>query len=273
MKRSNMKWICTVIVAISFSGNLCADEYVKLFAHVEGADAFVSEKKWGDYDTTKSNLDIEREVFDDLKALINDVALVGSTILSLKEGEALELNKPIISLQEQYVGLPSEIDDRVNNWSHWSISGAGPLQGDARSGVHVKFPENDKWFHLNYDSNRKIWYGLGMDSPVIIGPCEIRLTHVADASFRYTNNIGGNSRRYGAIYAGGMSWLFMKKITLGSSSGAATKAQSIVLPEGSGDLSIIMEGSNDLINWTREDLGKKPEANRKTFYRIRAVKE
>ena len=268
-----MKWICTVIVAISFSGNLSADEYVKLFAHVEGADAFVSEKKWGDYDTSKSNLDAEREVFDDLKALINDVALVGSTILSLKEGEALELNKPIISLSEQYVPLPSRIDDLDADWSHWSTSGTGPLEGDARSGVHVKFPEVDKWFYLNYDSNRKIWYGLDMDSPVIIGPCEIRLTYVAQASLRHTNNIGGDSRRFGAIYTGGMSWLFMKKITLGGTGRGSTSAQSIVLPEGSGDLSIIMEGSNDLISWTREDLGKKSEANRKTFYRIRAVKE
>ena len=80
------------------------------------------------------------------------------------------------------------------------------------------------------------------------------------------------NQRYATRYEGGNVWVTLKKVK-STSKNTTTTAQSIVLPEGSGDLSIIMEGSNVLINWTREDLGKKPEANRKTFYRIRAVKE
>ena len=46
-----------------------------------------------------------------------------------------------------------------------------------------------------------------------------------------------------------------------------------VLPNSASDLNLILEASDDLVNWTREGLGKKPAGVRKRFYRLRAVKE
>jgi hypothetical protein len=47
----------------------------------------------------------------------------------------------------------------------------------------------------------------------------------------------------------------------------------LVLPETSGDATLVLEGSDDMVNWTVETLGDKPKANRKKFYRLRAKKK
>ena len=52
-----------------------------------------------------------------------------------------------------------------------------------------------------------------------------------------------------------------------------TQLQTLVLPKGVEGMSVIMESSDDLVNWTRDTLGKKPRANRPKFFRLRAVKE
>jgi hypothetical protein len=49
--------------------------------------------------------------------------------------------------------------------------------------------------------------------------------------------------------------------------------QALVLPKGVQGMSVIMESSDDLVNWTRDTLGRKPTANRPKFFRLRAVKE
>ena len=49
--------------------------------------------------------------------------------------------------------------------------------------------------------------------------------------------------------------------------------QALVLPKGVEGMSVIMESSDDLVNWTRDTLGKKPRANRPKFFRLRAIKE
>ena len=49
--------------------------------------------------------------------------------------------------------------------------------------------------------------------------------------------------------------------------------QALVLPKGVEGMSVIMESSDDLVNWTRDTLGKKPTANRPKFFRLRAIKE
>jgi hypothetical protein len=49
--------------------------------------------------------------------------------------------------------------------------------------------------------------------------------------------------------------------------------QALVLPKGVEGMSVIMESSEDLVNWTRDNPGRKPTANRPKFFRLRAVKE
>ena len=46
-----------------------------------------------------------------------------------------------------------------------------------------------------------------------------------------------------------------------------------VIPETADDSTLVLEGSDDMVNWATETLGDKPKANRKKFYRLRAKKK
>ena len=61
--------------------------------------------------------------------------------------------------------------------------------------------------------------------------------------------------------------------TLASYRADQNQLQALVLPKGVEGMSVIMESSDDLVNWTRDTLGKKPTANRPKFFRLRAIKE
>ena len=53
----------------------------------------------------------------------------------------------------------------------------------------------------------------------------------------------------------------------------ADKIQTLVLPKGVQGMSVIMESSEDLVNWTTDSLGPKNAADGHRFFRLRAVKE
>jgi hypothetical protein len=46
-----------------------------------------------------------------------------------------------------------------------------------------------------------------------------------------------------------------------------------VIPDSTEVATLVLEGSDDMVNWTVETLGAKPKANRKKFYRLRAKKD
>ena len=55
--------------------------------------------------------------------------------------------------------------------------------------------------------------------------------------------------------------------------GAGSGNNVTVIPESADDSTLVLEGSDDMVNWTVEALGDKPKANRKKFYRLRAKKK
>jgi len=255
--------VWTLIVAISFSGNLCADEYITLTAKIEASEFYVEDKNLGDY-----NNDWDA-AYSDLRLKAQEYVSKDEDILKLKKGEIIELIHMFGAKSEMPVQpvVPTLSGTNYRWYSNTAIYDGGYK-------LEVKFPGLESWFELQFNSKyQNQWSGLGTMNPVIVGPCELKLTRNAWTVEMYTSS-NTPLRRFGIRHTGGIVWAFLKKRNVSDSSiSSSTTAQSIVLPEGSGDLSIIMEGSNDLINWTREDLGKKPTANRKTFYRIRAVKE
>ena len=272
---------CLLAVAVGFSQKSAAEEYLTLSTNLGGSKHIVLDRKSSSFNETPNTYQYGLEVNEYAKIEVEDIAKGKYDSYKLSDGEAIELTKPIFTV---YSGLPIVPEEFPNesggdNW-RWNAANFGGIthhlyheNGDV-SRLYVKFPESETWHRLSYSNG--VWSGIGTGNPVIVGPCEIKLESKPRIYLHhYRPNNGNHSPniRFAAVYQSYVSWVFMKKIAVGSSSGATTTAQSIVLPEGSGDLSIIMEGSNDLINWTREDLGKKPEANRKTFYRIRAVKE
>jgi hypothetical protein len=52
-----------------------------------------------------------------------------------------------------------------------------------------------------------------------------------------------------------------------------SKQQVLVLPKDSKNTNVIMESSEDLVNWTTDSLGPKNTADGHRFFRLRAVKE
>ncbi|MDA7676822.1 hypothetical protein N8584_02455 [bacterium] len=260
---------CLCSVAIGFSSRLIAEEYITLTARVDPEGNEILTKTAKDFGVSYASEGIN-ELIRYINA--NGKKLVDEDSYKLVAGEVVELehmfNLQLAADNGGNLEQVEELNGGNHSWQHQNNYSNGAYN------VKVKFPFEDKWFEFKYNESTKDWSGLNTSNPLIIGPCELKLTQKSLVQlFRsYSHNDPRTKTRFGYTHHGGVAWLSFKKRVKNSST-ASTKAQSIVLPEGSGDLSVIMEGSNDLINWTREDLGEKPEANRKTFYRIRAVKE
>jgi hypothetical protein len=273
----NKVLFCAAFIATSSA--LQAQQYIRLSANSGNSFFELLNKKRSDYDKAYD----QRQLLDAVSAdAINHVEANYTdaiTEITLKEGEAITLNKNIFSASEGYSvdHYPKEYPDGNNtSWRVLYLTSSDYYLQKGNTYIEVQFDDSEKWHSINWYEGGGYFTGLGQDNPTIVGPCKLRLTNrpeIALMVYSSSNVWNDENGVYAIRYIGRISWLIGEKVSFASASGATTKAQSIVLPEGSGDLSVIMEGSNDLINWTREDLGKKPEANRKTFYRIRAVKE
>jgi hypothetical protein len=56
-------------------------------------------------------------------------------------------------------------------------------------------------------------------------------------------------------------------------SGPGDSNNVTVIPDSTEVATLVLEGSDDMVNWTEETLGEKPKANRKKFYRLRVKKD
>ena len=254
-----------LLICVAFVSKIRAEEFITLTSKIEASEFYLSDNNLGEY-----NNDWDA-AYEDLVVKAKDYVSKDEDILKLKKGETVEL----ISMFGANSAMPEEptVPSLSDTNYTWYVNN-DIYQGGFK--LEVKFPSLETWFELKYNSKyQNNWNGLGTMNPVIVGPCELKLTRYAWTVLMYMNTSSNTPlRRFGIRHTGGIVWAFLKKRNASDSSNKSSlSAQSIVLPEGSGDLTIIMEGSNDLINWTREDLGKKTEGNRKTFYRIRAVKE
>jgi hypothetical protein len=84
--------------------------------------------------------------------------------------------------------------------------------------------------------------------PVVPGPATIKLSKSAARSSMITVKIENDS-------------------------GVGDGNNVTVIPDSVDDSTLVLEGSDDMVNWTVETLGDKPKATRKKFYRLRAKKE
>ena len=65
----------------------------------------------------------------------------------------------------------------------------------------------------------------------------------------------------------------MITVKIENDSGTGDGNNVTVLPKSVDNVDLVLESSDDMVNWTEETLGEKPKANRKKFYRLRAKKE
>jgi hypothetical protein len=155
--------------------------------------------------------------------------------------------------------------------------------------LEAKFPELDKWFNVEYNFGNNTWTGFGGNKPIIYGPAKVRLVYSSEYCILGNNfdTYNGYSNRplhpdnrsktsakptRKAYYSrSGIGWGMLEVINTFDNAQSANNIT--VLPNSASDLNLILEASDDLVNWTREGLGKKPAGVRKRFYRLRAVKE
>jgi hypothetical protein len=267
-----MRLVCALAVVISFSPGVEGDDYITLTAKVDHTEFKLHDENLGHY-----NGDWEKA----FAALTEDIesgnyATKHEDYLKLEKGEVVDLIQ-MYNVSSKYISPPqiSELNNGNHRWrGNQNFQDADGKLASGGYKFEVKYPRLDRWFSLTFDAIQRKWTGLGTLNPTIIGPCELRLTQYANIILysTYDHSDRNTLTRFGTQYAGGIAWVSLKKLKT-TSLGSSTTGQSLVLPEGSGDLDIVMEGSNDLINWTREELGRKTTTNRKRFYRLRAVKE
>ena len=117
------------------------------------------------------------------------------------------------------------------------------IDGNNRQIGSLEIEIKDKVISLASNS-----YIRGDHLPVIPGPAKITVRnnsgHATMATFKIKNDLGGGDGN---------------NVT--------------VLPKEAENMTLLLESSDDMVKWTADTLGDKPKANRKKFYRLRAVKK
>ena len=120
MKRLKQKLVCALTVAIGFSAKVDADEYIKLFAKVQGESWNILSKKHKDYDLSKSPTEIDNDISNDLLLLKDNLVLKDEDVYDLNDGEAIELTRPLFQVYQA-----SKVAPRIYDlgWTPFKPSG------------------------------------------------------------------------------------------------------------------------------------------------------
>ncbi|MDA7680083.1 hypothetical protein N8622_02395, partial [bacterium] len=158
-----------MIVAISFSGKLCADEYIKLFASVPEGKFILLDKKRSEYDESRPANSISADINTDLMKLAEPLKIKDEVIYELEDGEAIELSRPIFGVNGSGPEKPDVYPDSNEGWTTWSGSGSATISSQRRN-LHVKFPESELWHEVYYNNNTNQhnygWNGFGTNNPI-----------------------------------------------------------------------------------------------------------
>jgi hypothetical protein len=128
---------------------------------------------------------------------------------------------------------------------------------------------NKDWV-VNFSDD--IFNGTGVEWP-IEGPVtiSIKCKPLLNNLHNYNPNVGQHRYSLADLDEQYISISFEKSIS--SINNNQSKQQVLVLPKGSKNTNVIMESSEDLVNWTTDSLGPKNTADGHRFFRLRAVKE
>jgi hypothetical protein len=134
------------------------------------------------------------------------------------------------------------------------------------------------WGGVTSDSsNLKITIG---DSEIILGKDANSEGYIRHISAGYESIKTQHQQFFMPVVPGPATITLLKKdasaamitVKIENDSGVGDNNNVTVIPETADDSTLVLEGSDDIVNWTVETLGDKPKVNRKKFYRLRAVK-
>lgn len=186
--------------------------------------------------------------------------------VEIADGEAV---RPIQTQYFSFGNLPETDWPRVPNH-------VGPELG-LKVALQFKIPEHDKWLTITHSKQDDTWTGVNSKKPVIHGPAMVRLAFEPGTIVRSANwdTAHGTKEHFHndsvKLVMGGVAWCTLEKTK--NWGNLDEDNNIIVMPNTSSDMSLLVESSDDLVNWTRDQPGDKPAGNRKRFYRLRAVKK
>jgi hypothetical protein len=244
------------VFSLGLVSNLSAQENVRLLVT----------KKEPSYQTAEA-LEVNSQKWDEFWSFKRESFLGAyfSKIIEIDEGEFLR------PLQVQYLSFGGR------PYEEWGLKKRG-FHGRAwglKVALQFKIPEHDNWLSMIHDKDGDTWSGVNSKKPLIYGPAKVRLAFeptVRLVSDNWDTSNGGRTEApTDKETQPGVAWCMLEKT---KNWGNLDKDNNIiVMPNTSSDMSLIVEGSDDLVNWTRDQPGDKPVGNRKRFYRLRAVKE
>ena len=179
-----------------------------------------------------------------MKKLITLTCLLGAFVLSAKS----EIKTVVVSEENKEAAI--EIGEgEVGECVFVSFFQKGSHPQYLYRKAHIKIEINSKVIEITPPNDN---YQLSVDSkfmlPIVAGPAKVHL-----------------------VSEGGAQALLSMKIS--QNSGVNSGNNVTVLPKETENMELILESSDDMVKWEKDVIGDKPKANRKKFYRLRAVKK
>ena len=162
-------------------------------------------------------------------------------------------------------------DEEVNKVKLLTISPDAGFHG--RIEFRVKYPQFKDPSVMVYKSRDRLWKLTGEQVSVvgetwpIYGPATIKIDFIPATGM---NNVGNNNYEFRTVDQ--IIQVVMKK-ERSSFAQSQTQLQALVLPKNTKNTRLVVESSEDLVNWKLDTPGPKTTTNRERFFRLRAVKE
>jgi hypothetical protein len=255
-----MKYITTTLMLIvGFQFSVCAETLVfeKVVSELEFPEEYVS-----DYNPA-------------IKKINNAFIPLGT--IRLEIGETLTLGE-IKHMRARNVNR--EFRDSGNDWIEMQDYYAS-FNLELKYDLLSKEQKIDITNTRNRDTGQYTKWSVGYSSEYISGteatwPIEGPVT-ISVSVKPYSRIVYNNSQNTGVLYKIDnrpeqyLRIIFKKEQS--SIYNNQSKQQVLVLPKDSKNTNVIMESSEDLVNWTSDSLGPKNTADGHRFFRLRAVKE
>jgi hypothetical protein len=193
----------------------------------------------------------------------------------IRSEELVEIGNIKLNQNEEFsfhhVHIQNESFKKDPDQSQFQYSGNYRWKGNLV--LTIKYPEFDTPVTLYRNNENGNWSAKDGDSFVggtlpIYGPADISIKAMPLSLMLNTN--GGSPW---ATHYPKQNWRISFKRTIASFLQPQTQLQALVLPKNTKNTRLVVESSEDLVNWAIDTPGPKTTTNRERFFRLRAVKE
>jgi hypothetical protein len=177
-----------------------------------------------------------------------------------------------------YKNIELLTDIAVNN-QYWYASVGNYICGKIEyeiSGRGFGTPDSfDHWYYYRSSGGMRFWIGNHNGELRKFGSSDWPIKGVAKIQIKlYPYRRGPQKDDKGWYVEEHLQhWRVYYEINTESYAQSSSQLQALVLPKNTKNTRLIIESSEDLVNWTIDTPGPKTTTNRERFFRLRAVKE